>query len=548
MYTVLLVEDEEMIRKAIKKVIPWNDLGFQLVGELENGKETIEYLKGNTVDVVITDICMPFVDGLELSEYIRNNNMKTKILIITGHDDFEYAKQALKLGVYDYVLKPITAVEFSDVLIKLKKKMDEENEHIEYLQNLKKKYKKTVKTAQDVFFKELLTVKMSEEVIEKRKGELSLDFSGNAYQVAALKLGQNLRECKLHIVDSFDIQILNFAVLNIIKEVLGEYSDNFKVFDMGDNIYSILYIQENRNTTSYEMNVNDSLKRIMDSLEYFLDIKTSVGLGRKEKSLSNIYLSYEEALSLLEYQVILGHGKIIRNSNLKEDVSIQREILKLFKSLEYNLKFETKVEVYKNIDDIFNLIINNTISISTFKSLLLKLLACLINVSDDIIINPDKKMIIDAKWVERVFSKSNIKDIKKMYVELCDEILKRAEGQDEISDKMRLACLYIEENYSNPELCVKDLCDYLYVSPSYFSKTFKEETGKTFLEYLNDVRLKESIKLLIYTDLHSYEIADRCGFKDPQYFSQWFKGKTEHTPKQYRNLTISEEQVYMDLI
>ena len=145
---------------------------------------------------------------------------------------------------------------------------------------------------------------------------------------------------------------------------------------------------------------------------------------------------------------------------------------------------------------IFNLIINNTISISTFKSLLLKLLACLINVSDDIIINPDKKMIIDAKWVERVFSKSNIKDIKKMYVELCDEILKRAEGQDEISDKMRLACLYIEENYSNPELCVKDLCDYLYVSPSYFSKTFKEETGKTFLEYLNDVRLKESIKLL----------------------------------------------------
>src|SRR5690625_1180705 len=99
MYTVLLVEDEQMIRNAIKKVVPWEKLGFKLIGGMENGKETIDFLKKRSVDLIITDICMPFVDGLELTNYIRDNDMKTKIVIITGYDDFEYAKQALSLGV-----------------------------------------------------------------------------------------------------------------------------------------------------------------------------------------------------------------------------------------------------------------------------------------------------------------------------------------------------------------------------------------------------------------------------------------------------------------
>lgn len=541
MYTVLLVEDEEMIRNAIKKVIPWKELGFQLVGEMENGKETIEFLENRNVDLIITDICMPFVDGLELTNYIRNRNMKTKIVIITGHDDFEYAKQALSLGVSDYILKPVTAKEFSEVLIKVRNQLDEEKRHIEYLKSLQKKYKRTIKAAQEAFLKELLCKEIGEEIIEKRLEELSLFIHGDAYQVAAFNLGDNLVKSKLYTGDDLDIPILNFAVCNVVQEVINRYSHLWKVVHIGDSVFAIIFVQKFEGDMDFEGAVMDSLNSIIKNLEAYLGIKISIGLGGKERSLSKINLSYKEGLELTEYQVILGSGKIIDGSQLEGDfISIKEEILPLFQSLEYNLKLKTEREVNKDLEEIFNVLSNRPIKISQFKSILLKLFICIINTGDEIIYDKDKKMEMEVDWIDKVFSKSNLKDILYAYKNLCHEILSRVSfGQQcESREKMKQACIYIEENFSNPDLCVQELCDYLYVSSSYFSKAFKETTGKTFLEYLNDVRLEESIKLLTYTNLHSYEIAYKCGFKDPQYFSQWFKGKTNFTPKQYRNKIV----------
>lgn len=550
MYTVLLVEDEEMIRNAIKKVIPWKELGFQLVGEMENGKETIAFLENQNVDLIITDICMPFIDGLELTNYIRNKDMKTKIVIITGHDDFEYAKQALSLGVSDYILKPVTAKEFSEVLIKIKNQLDEEKRRIEYFKSLQQKYKRTIKAAQEVFLKELLCKEIGEEIIEKRLEELSLSFHGEAYQVAAFKLGDNLVKSKLYTGDDLDIPILNFAVCNVVQEVINRYSHLWKTVHIGNSVFAIIFVQIFEGDMDFEGEVIDCLNSIIKNLEAFLGIKISIGLGRKESSILKVNLSYKEALELIEYQVILGSGKIIDKFQLKEGPeSIQEEILPLFQSLEYNLKLKTEKEVNNDLEEIFKVLSNRPIKISYFKSILLKLFTCIINTSDEIIYDKDKKMEMEVGWIDKVFSKSKLEDILNDYKNLCYEILSRVSlGQQcESKEKIKQACLYIEENFYNPDLCVQELCDFLYVSSSYFSKAFKQITGKTFLEYLNDVRLEESIKLLTYTNLHSYEIAYKCGFKDPQYFSQWFKGKTNLTPKQYRNKVLVDEnkhQIY----
>ena len=130
MYKLLLVDDEILVREAIAENIRWNELGYELVLVCENGKEAIDYIKENKVDVVITDICMPFVDGIELSKYIYENNLLINVIVFSGYDDFKYAKKALEYGVIEYLLKPITSYELSETLMNLKVKMDKKKELI----------------------------------------------------------------------------------------------------------------------------------------------------------------------------------------------------------------------------------------------------------------------------------------------------------------------------------------------------------------------------------------------------------------------------------
>ena len=126
MYKVLLVDDEALIREAISENTKWNELGYELVGACKNGKEAIEKIKENPPDLLLTDICMPYVDGMDLTKFVYENYRDTKVVIISGYDEFEYAKNAVKYQVVEYILKPITAVELSETLKKVREKLDGE--------------------------------------------------------------------------------------------------------------------------------------------------------------------------------------------------------------------------------------------------------------------------------------------------------------------------------------------------------------------------------------------------------------------------------------
>ena len=145
MYKVLLVDDEILVRDAIRKKIEWNKIGFELVGDCENGRDAIEFVQNNPVDLVLTDICMPHVDGMELSRYLYENYPQISIIIFSGYSDFEYAKQAIQYKVSEYILKPVTAKELTEVLERLKKKLDsirKEEQKIDKLQKVYHNYTK----------------------------------------------------------------------------------------------------------------------------------------------------------------------------------------------------------------------------------------------------------------------------------------------------------------------------------------------------------------------------------------------------------------------
>lgn len=155
MYKVLLVDDEILVRKAIGKKLEWNQLGFELVGDCENGKDAIEFVKEHPVDVVLTDICMPHIDGMGLSKWLYENCPQTTIIIFSGYSDFEYAKQALQYKVAEYILKPVTAKELSEVLTRIRKKLDGERKQEQRLDTLSRAYRNYTKNESVIIGKAL---------------------------------------------------------------------------------------------------------------------------------------------------------------------------------------------------------------------------------------------------------------------------------------------------------------------------------------------------------------------------------------------------------
>ena len=186
MYKVLLVDDEILVREAISAKIEWEQIGFELVGDCENGKDAIEFVKEHPVDLVLTDICMPYIDGMGLSRYLYENMPQTKIVIFSGYSDFEYAKQAIQYKVAEYLLKPVTAKELTEVLIRIREKLDSERSEEEKIDVLKKAYRTYTKNEALIISKTLSRLIQGTQAIETSMDELKefgIELGGAFYRV-----------------------------------------------------------------------------------------------------------------------------------------------------------------------------------------------------------------------------------------------------------------------------------------------------------------------------------------------------------------------------
>ena len=178
MYRIFLVDDEEEVRKGIIRKIQWEHLGFTVVGDAENGEEALEKIEQLEPNVVMTDIRMPYMDGLTLSERIRQKYPSIKILIFSGYDDFEYAHQAIKLNVTEYILKPVNMEELTEILTRVHHNLDEEIEQRRNVDLLRESYKESLPLLREMFLNEMVRARIPESLIQKRLEEYQVDILG----------------------------------------------------------------------------------------------------------------------------------------------------------------------------------------------------------------------------------------------------------------------------------------------------------------------------------------------------------------------------------
>ena len=526
MYKVIVVEDEEPIRNILCQIIDWNSFGFDLVFQAGNGQEALDYLSDNDTDLVITDIMMPFVDGIELCRQLKILKPSVKTIILSGYNDFEYAREAIKYNVSHYLLKPITALEFKGTLEIIKKEMDEQFANQKDIRLLKKQYQESRELLKNNFLMNLIlgyTKSMNFDNLEKR---FNISLSAEHYRMAVIDLEESSND------NGFDRSLLEFAAYNIASDLIKNIRDSI-VFIGPDGQLCIIIKYDTELDQVGIQNIINCLEDISYQIKRLFRIDSSIGLSNTCDNVIDLKYAYKDALDALEYKVLEGPNKVIIRSNMNKKPSFTfNHIEDQLDKIEYSIKINDTEALKKTLEYIFSFARFGNIGLDDFKTLLLKMLISV----NKIYIDNTENNGIDFDLFNKIFKMNNISEIQEFYFETYKSLAKEIEKERNSEEQRYIidAKKYIDDNYSDSTLTLDSISTRLFLSSGYFSRLFKKSTGLTFIDYLTEIRMQQAKKLLTGSNMKVYEISVKVGYDDPNYFSYNFKKHVGVTPSVYR--------------
>jgi two-component system, response regulator YesN len=525
-YKVFLVEDEIVTREGIRDNVDWKSSGFEYCGEASDGETALLLIRAVKPDILITDIKMPFMDGLQLGKLVREHMPWIKIIVLSGHDEFEYAQEAIKIGVTEYLLKPITVLEMQKVLSRLASQLDEERKEQENLKQLQEQLNESRLMLRERLLLNIVSGTVSSsEAIEKGQA-LGLDLVARCYLVVILQFELNDRSEQFNYDEYQKIQ----------KTVSGLVGNNPDIFLLKKDWKELVllikgnipqYLEEEKN---YRL---DSIKQELNKTRYQL----TIGVGSLKDRIADIYQSFIEA-----------YVSIQNTTDREEDASnrlvVKAELLKVNKSA---------VETYLNcgvVDDFeefFSTYIQplgetalNSYLIKNY--LFMDVVLATAKLVNDLGGNIDLE-IPGLNSIEATLA--NIKTIdqlkNEMYKLLASSMAFRdSQTSGQHTKVIRQAKDYIDQHYMEPDLSLFTIASLVNLSSSHFSMVFSQETCQTFKEYLTTTRIQKARELLRTSSLSSNDISYQVGFNDPHYFSYVFKKTTGLSPTEFRSKTQPE--------
>ena len=533
LYSILLADDEEEVRKGIIRKIDWENLGFQVVGDAENGQEALEKIEQLKPDVVMTDIRMPYMDGLTLSKRIRQKYPSTKILIFSGYDDFEYAQQAIKLNVTEYILKPVNVEELTEILNRVRDNLDEEIEQRRNVRRLRESYQNSLPILREIFLNDLVKGNVPEGEVRARLEEYGVNILGASKWMAAVISTETPEKEEQ---DSLPLkrELIPISVKQFMEDSLKQYF-RFAIFNSTGNIIIIVAIDEFNTQAGFI----DALEDTCKEARKILGVTITVGVGHESGKLEQIGESYQAAVDALGYQAIVGTGGPIF---IRDMEPVNRGRLQLSQkdevALETQIKFGTPETIEQMVREMMGRMEDTRVHASQYQVYMLSLVNCIMRMMQQY--DMDLRQIFDgqnglAKWMDDAGKRE----------EFTGWLIEAACRMNEVINRRRdntaravieEAKKYIKENYRNPDLSVEMICRQLQMSPAYFSTIFRKETGKTCVAYLTDIRLQRAVELLRETSDKTYVIADKVGYPAQNYFSYVFKKKFGVSPTKFREV------------
>lgn len=521
LYRVLLVDDEEDIRVGISRKMDWEGLGFTLVGEAENGRDALELAETLEPDLVLTDIKMPFMDGLELCRILTERLPASKFVVFSGFDDFEYAKQAVRMNVSEYILKPINAAELSDVLRKLKGQLDAERTERQNMELLRSRYEENLPVLRELFCTRLLEGRIPAGEEAERAARLDIDLTGQAW-VAAL----------VH-TDDAGGELTALSVQQLLEENLVLEGCSSRAFLYNDSVAVLTSFQHPLSIYDYI----GAVDRICTLAESYLGLTVTVGIGTPCAEPAGLPQSTEGARSALDYRRIVGTGRAIYIGDLEPDTGDRLSFDENDeRELTAAVKLGGEAEVRTAVDRLTARLRASGLPMAQCSLFFLELLTCLLKLARSADLPLEEVFGAGFTGTVQVTDFPSPEALRDWCMERCLRIqsLIRRQRTDTAGRMVERAKDFISQHYGDSGLSVERLCEYLHLSAAYFSTLFKRETGMSFTAYVTVVRMEAAAELLRNTEEKTYLIAQRCGYEDPNYFSYVFKRHFGTTPTKYR--------------
>jgi two-component system response regulator YesN len=501
--------------------VGWARVGFEFCGEAPDGEMALPLLEKTRPDVLITDIKMPFMDGLQLCKIMRERMPWVKIIILSGHDEFQYAQEAVRLGVTEYLLKPVGVQDLHSVLQKVAGQLDREGAERENLQRLKHQIEDDLALRQEKFLLKLAMGGMvSSEAIEEGQ-RLGLDLIAPWYQVILVEFEPGER------AEPFDYY-RSQQIERIISKLVGNNPD---VYLSKKGVTELLLLVKGDSADYLEQEAYFLTELIKNEVENKIACSVRVGVGRPQDRIGHIYQSFANALANLHQAASPAQAP----TNDKLD---KAGLLSLDPSaLEDYLRYGT-IETFDHFFDTYL----EPLGEAALQSYLLKNYIFV-----DIILTVAKFVHQLGGDVDRVIPEINAVETLLMNIKTLQQLREETgrvfagalafrdkQAQDQYGAIIHQARKYLENHYPNPDLSLNDVAAQVNLSPGHFSTVFSHETGETFTDCLANIRIEKAKELLRTTTLKSFEISSQIGYNDPHYFSYVFKKHTGLSPKEFR--------------
>lgn len=510
MMKVLLVDDEMLTIRMFQNLIPWNEWGLELVGYAQSGQQALEMIIKDLPDIIISDIKMPGMNGLDLLEIINDLSLNIKTILVSAYADFSYVKEAMKLGGSDYILKPVDEAELGQAIRKVLHEIEGMKEQEKVVANSVKQVNKIN------LYRYMKTGHGLNKILK----------SDPSYGVGMKRFSLFLVQMDYGSINDYDmtqnIQMVQGGyIIKILEKNLSRYMVESSIFDYEDSKWFI-FLEDILSVERHEI-----AKEIIDWLIKEAGIHVNVYFSTFTDELRKLPILYKEVKNLSKYSFYIGDESVIGYGyNCDRHDLDQVRNVGILKDMEKALSDRNTQDAFAIINEIFSLSSNDS---PEDKKYIYDLCKQIVELTHRLIPTYMNENIKEYRTV------GTLKKLKRTMIDFIETIPEMSEGQAKkdsnkaVEEGKRL----IEERY-NENLSLDEICSEIAISKNYFCYLFKRETGMSIWNYLTIVRLQHAKRLLEETQLRSYEIAFRVGYDNPSYFSKLFKKYELQSPNEYR--------------
>lgn len=540
MFKVVIIDDEPIIRKGLRNVVNWKQFDCTVCGEAGDGIKACEVIKEILPDIIFTDIKMPGMDGLTMIKEIRDIVPDSKIIIVTGYRDFEYARDAVKYGIFDFILKPTKIEELNAVVGKAAKELKSSREKADELDKLQKLFEQNIPILREKLLYDIIYgINTDEDEISSKTALFGIKIS----KFTLMVVESEIKEDEANKLDQYNKHLYQLGIINSFEEV---FSDIFDVISISiDSEWSAFVVQPKDNGAISEELIEEKCSGLQEIIQNCFDFTVTVAVSTEGDDALKLPLKFKECQECLRYKIYVGNNCVIFYKDLNSffkyndypelehykksflegiesgDLKVVCESMKNIN--EYTMTFDLSNSTWEYLKNFYCSTISSINNIRT-----------LVSAADD-----DKNIIANrniSSLYKLVEECENVKELNSLLEEVAVKVTAKINSYNNRSMKLTLqkAVDYLGMHY-NEQITLNKVAENVFVSTYYLSRMFKKELGQNFVDYLNELRMEKAKELLREGKYKTYQVAEMVGIPDAQYFSKLFKKYTGLTPKECKN-------------